>query len=194
MAARSPRPAAQQPRERRPIPTPFGEDADLPVDVYEYDFSGGQLRSPWLPLPYPAASVDAVGSWRYDDTTLDVATTAEEGDAAGLDWTAVGRQPAWTPELLNAAGSASDLFLERWTALPDSLPAAVPDLARQIVPRRGTDYARAARSRTGSAATAASATSLAPTRGRAVTTCSASSATGPVAGSGTASSSRPRWR
>jgi hypothetical protein len=78
------------------------------------------------------SSVRASGDWRYDDSTLDVFSANHHVTTAGLRYRAVGLDVRPTADELNQAPGAPTRIVQRDTALPDSLPASVEQLALRV--------------------------------------------------------------
>ena len=61
------------------------------------------FESRWLPVPTPAAEVDAPGIWKYDDSTMDF-LSGNDDTASGLSYRATGIELDYTQEELTSAG------------------------------------------------------------------------------------------
>ena len=115
------------------LPAPVGLDTEIERDQSSWSMrTYDAFESRWLPVPYPAASVQAPGDWRYDEDTMDFVSFDKDQDAAGLqyDVEAIDVQP--TAEQLTNAGPAPASIYVPYTALPDNMPPIVSELARQV--------------------------------------------------------------
>ncbi|GAA3803073.1 DUF3488 and transglutaminase-like domain-containing protein [Sphaerisporangium flaviroseum] len=99
-------------------------------------------RLSFLPLPYPAARVQADGDWRADESTLMVFSTHDT--AGGQRYEVVSQEPQPTPELLErlVEGPAAEVD-ERYLQLPQNLPDAIRVRSTQLVKDTDTPYRRA---------------------------------------------------
>ncbi|MGA8992769.1 MAG: DUF3488 and transglutaminase-like domain-containing protein, partial [Nocardioidaceae bacterium] len=101
------------------------------------------FESRWLPAPYPVASIDAPGDWRYDRSTLDFVSAARKQNAAGLTYQLQAIEVQPTPAELAAATAAPASVLAPDTALPRGFPASIRRLAASVTEGRTTDFERA---------------------------------------------------
>ncbi len=121
-----------------PRPDGLGEDVAAPVRTIAVDTQ--QVRTAWLPLPYPTAAVEGVrGSWFWDEGSLNVrsvdATTLEQQ----YQVTHLDVQP--TPAQLRAAGPPRrDAVAEATLELPDDLPPIIAETAEQVGGSAATPY------------------------------------------------------
>ncbi len=107
---------------------------------FQFQIDDENYRSPWLPLPYPAAEIDIDGDWRYDRATLDVVST--ESDARGASYT-VGRLDVdLDADVLQAAGRPGE-ELDDMLALPDDLPAEATEWAERATEDAATSFDKA---------------------------------------------------
>ncbi|MBF4503941.1 MULTISPECIES: DUF3488 and transglutaminase-like domain-containing protein [unclassified Rathayibacter] len=119
---------------------PEGLDASVPRVREEVDVSIDSLRSQWLPVPYPVASLTGVG----DGWLQDVQDGSIRGDAttrSGDDYRVEALRPEPDPQQLLAAPAATGL--ERYLAVPDDVPPLVRTTAEEVTARAGNDYDRA---------------------------------------------------
>ncbi|GGO87145.1 transglutaminase [Nocardioides phosphati] len=101
------------------------------------------FASDWLPTPHWTSSLVAGPGWRYDSESLDVHRTDSQGSAAGETYDAVEYLPHLTAETLLATDTSDPDLGAAYTALPDSRPAWVHDVATRVTRGATTDYARA---------------------------------------------------
>ncbi|WP_327291572.1 transglutaminase TgpA family protein [Streptomyces sp. NBC_01198] len=125
------------------LPTPQGQGADVKytdVDTsvsVDRDYSQG-----WLPMPYPASSVQVSGDWRYQPEGRMV--IGDHGQTtAGLQYQVTSMQLNPTAAQLATAPPASGRIAEQYEKVPDSLPGIVAATARQVTQSATTDYQRA---------------------------------------------------
>lgn len=128
------------------LPPPPGLGGATPRRPYDTRVTTtDDFRSVWLPTPYPPTRVEVDGDWRFDVDTLDLITT-EGGDAAtslGYDVTALEVTPS-AAQLVGAPAPPRSITRDG-TALPDSTPGWVRELADSVVEGSGSDFERAVR-------------------------------------------------
>jgi len=111
-----------------PVP---GLDPAVEVADRRTTISIESLRQGSLPMPYPPTVVDVDDAWLYEQDTLNVI-----GDGVmtepGLNYTVRHLEVAPSPEQLAAAPRAPEEVLQRWTVLPDDVPAEVIQTARDV--------------------------------------------------------------
>jgi transglutaminase-like putative cysteine protease len=138
----SDRPVPEENRVASGLPIPPGLSSEVARTEVTYQIEAtANLESQWLPLPYPAQEVSTpAGDWRYHADTLDVVATDRSTaglryDVTALDVLPSAEQLAGPPPL---PGDVEDLV-----SLPDSVPALVRDLAREVTADAGDTYERA---------------------------------------------------
>ena len=101
------------------------------------------FRSRWLPTPYPVRSVQAAGDWRYDRSTLDFISAANNQTTAGLTYSLSGIDliPS-AAELADATPAPASVYTPN-TALPRDLPGSVRALARSVTDAQRTKFEKA---------------------------------------------------
>jgi len=142
------RPAGRQiPTKQRANGTairPPGLVLDVPSRTYPEKLQiGDAFASRWLPTPYPASSVDAPGDWRYDKTTLDFISAADNQTTSGLSYgvrSLVLRPTA--AELAQSTAAPLAVFTPN-TSLPRDLPNYVRALARSVTKGKQSRFEQA---------------------------------------------------
>lgn len=126
------------------LPAPPGLALQTPRAEHRWAFQvEDEFDTTWLPLPYPATSVDVAGDWRFDDDTLDVTSLDQDVTAAGLEYDAVGVELRPTAEsLVTARQPSGDLFIEG-TRLPASLPPYLREMAGEVTDGAQSEFERA---------------------------------------------------
>jgi transglutaminase-like putative cysteine protease len=95
---------------------------------HKYSFQVNDLRTTWLPLPYPTQRVSNIdGRWVYDEVSFNVIPTNGTKDSFSYDVKALSVEP--TAANLRAAGTPPD-SLRRFLDLPKNMPAIVDQTAR----------------------------------------------------------------
>jgi transglutaminase-like putative cysteine protease len=115
------------------MPAPAGLSTDVRTTQTQYDVSvADDFDSTWLPVSYPATSVEAATDWRYDLRTMDFISALDGQDAAGrrYDFTQLNVFPT-TDQLINAPPAPSQITTEG-TERSDGLPRSVVDLAAEV--------------------------------------------------------------
>ncbi len=131
----------EQSADGQPLPTPLGVDSDVRETTYEASYRSTEaFNSSWLPVPFPAAAVDAPGSWKYDLSTMDFVSPDKVND---LTYSATGIRLEPTREQLDSTRTAPDEITETFTKLPVVVPRIVGDLAEEVTAGRATDFERA---------------------------------------------------
>ncbi|MFI5646642.1 DUF3488 and DUF4129 domain-containing transglutaminase family protein [Kitasatospora sp. NPDC051705] len=126
------------------LPSPEGlRDANLPRIEGEFRISN-QLEKSWLPMPYPAATVQVPNrsDWKLDPLTRTVVPTNDRA-IRGLSYhvTALDLRP--TANELRTVPLAPQDIRERYTAVPADLPPVVAQQARAVTANAQNDYDRA---------------------------------------------------
>lgn len=122
------------------MPRPDGLAEDVLVEPRELTVQIGQVRTAWLPLPYPTAEVRGLrGSWFWDDGSLTVRSVDATTLGQRYDVTRLAVQP--TVDQLRAAveppaGSVAPATRE----LPEELPAIIGETAATVTQGARTRY------------------------------------------------------
>jgi len=103
---------------------------------------GSAFAENWLPLPYPATSVQATGDWRYEPDGGNL-IGARGQTTRGIDYTVTSEAVAPTPDQLRAAGPAPAAIRKEYLGLPQDLPALVRADALTVTKGAATDYDKA---------------------------------------------------
>ncbi|MEO7121979.1 MAG: DUF3488 and transglutaminase-like domain-containing protein [Lacisediminihabitans sp.] len=102
----------------------------------------GDLRSPWLPLPYPTSSVTGLwGDWYWESDTLAASSPTVGIENQIYQVASLTVQP--TPEQLTAAGSTVPAGFDKYLALPSKLPKIISDTAQKVAGGEQGSYAKA---------------------------------------------------
>ncbi|MFJ4698545.1 transglutaminaseTgpA domain-containing protein [Streptomyces sp. NPDC088768] len=127
------------------LPQPTGLSPDVATGTVTTSVQvAGDYGQDWLPLPYPASSVDINGRWRYEpegrtlvgergQTTRNASYRVES-----LDVRPTARQ------LANARPAPEDIR-RAYTSVPGNLPDVVEATARKVTKGAANDYERAVR-------------------------------------------------
>jgi transglutaminase-like putative cysteine protease len=101
------------------------------------------FKSRWLPTPYPVTTVDAPGDWRYDRSTLDFISAADDQTTSGLTYRLQALDLAPTATDLSQATAAPASVFTPNTALPRDVPGSVRQLAQTVTQGRLTKFEQA---------------------------------------------------
>lgn len=126
------------------LPPPEGlQDPSLPQMKGDFQVSNA-LEKSWLPMPYPALSVQLPnrGEWKLDQLTRTVMPTNDKS-IKGLHYQVTSLDVRPTANDLRDAPSAPQDIREHYTALPTNLPTEVSQLARQVTAKQTTNYDKA---------------------------------------------------
>lgn len=127
------------------LPRAPGLDADVDRRTDPWVVTTSQsFDSPWLPAPYPSYSLEAPGDWRYDLSTMDFVSAADERTAAGLRYELRATQLRPREDQLVGAGPAPSSVFAPGTELPEGVPDFVGELANRVTAGRDTPYEQAA--------------------------------------------------
>lgn len=126
------------------LPPPLGVDATVARTTYSVDYqTTDEFQSHWLPVPAPAAKVNAPGVWKYDVSTMDFLAGDNDLFASDLSYTATGVDLDLTAEQLVSAGQAPGTLLATYTKLPSDVPQIARQLAFDVTAGQQTDFQRA---------------------------------------------------
>ncbi|MWB97691.1 DUF3488 and transglutaminase-like domain-containing protein [Agromyces seonyuensis] len=119
---------------------PAGLAEDVAVDEQDVRVWVDRLDSSWLPVPAPVASVEGLeGDWYWDASTRAVRSAAASSDAQEYTVSRLVVEP--TAEQLRAASLAEvPADFERFTELPEELPASVADALAEVTADAATPY------------------------------------------------------
>jgi transglutaminase-like putative cysteine protease len=124
------------------MPSPPGLTAATQTEPRRMDVTvDGLGRSVYLPAPYPPTHVDVAGDWLYEADTLNIignGVSTDQGLQYSVDYLEV------TPEnaaLAQAPPAPADV-VKRRTALPDNMPPAIADIAKQVA-GTGSEFEKA---------------------------------------------------
>ncbi|MCM3657178.1 DUF3488 and transglutaminase-like domain-containing protein [Agromyces mediolanus] len=124
------------------FPTPTGLGDAVARTQHPIDITVQQLRTTWLPLPYPVSSVEGLdGSWFWDRGPLTVRSA--DSDTSGQQYRATMLEIDPTAEQLRAAGSRIPESIQEFTELPEETPAPIAELAAELGASADTAYDRA---------------------------------------------------
>jgi transglutaminase-like putative cysteine protease len=125
---------------KRGLPPPPGLDTDVTATEQRTQIAVDNLAQTYLPLPYPAQSVDVRGTWLYDSSTLNVV-------GSGITT----RELSYNVRHLDVRPSAAQLddagepptSLSTFENIPRNLPPSIRQTAQNVTREADTDYARA---------------------------------------------------
>ncbi|MEU5807016.1 DUF3488 and transglutaminase-like domain-containing protein [Streptomyces sp. NPDC047718] len=134
--------------ERLPVPPGLGEQVRKnAVEVRTNLSAADTYAQRYLPMPYPATSVDIPGKWRFEPVGRTLV-----GDQLGKDRYQNVQGAVYqvrslllrpTAAQLKAAPEPDRAVREEYTRLPDNLPPVVAETARQVTRGAKDDYTRA---------------------------------------------------
>jgi transglutaminase-like putative cysteine protease len=124
------------------MPVPPGLSSDVKTVAAETEISIGPLDQTYLPLPYPATTVNVRGDWLYDKDTLNV--IGDGVTTKGLSYSLTHLDVRPTAKELADSPVAPASVTSKYLALPSNLPSLIGDTAREIG-QDGSDYQKAVR-------------------------------------------------
>lgn len=128
------------------LPPLQGVSDQVAASATSYDYGVSVLpefESRWLPTQAPIDEIDAPGDWRFDASTMDFLAGEDDLSTSGIDYRMNAVDYDFRPEDLRAAPLEADEVSAEVTALPDSLPPYVSQLARGVTSGQQTPYERA---------------------------------------------------
>ncbi|MFF2270881.1 transglutaminaseTgpA domain-containing protein [Agromyces sp. NPDC058136] len=121
------------------LPKPQGLDEDVAATEHPIDVIVDEVRTTWLPLPYPTRQVEGLnGSWFWSDDSLTVRSV--DADTGGQRYTATWLEVDPTPAQLRAAGGRAGEEFDRYLELPDDAPPIIGDTATAVAGSAATQY------------------------------------------------------
>ncbi len=125
-----------------PLPRPPGAGDDVlaaaPRVLTDIQVTG--LEQLYLPLPYPASTIDIDGTWLYDPLTLNVFSGTD--NTLGKTYSVSSYDISPDAQRLRDAPPPPGDVIDRYTTLPD-LPASVAQLAAEVTAGAPTAYDQA---------------------------------------------------
>ncbi|KQW07509.1 hypothetical protein ASC66_00365 [Leifsonia sp. Root4] len=101
------------------------------------------VRSEWLPVPYPATSIEGLnGQWYWDSDALTVATT--QSTIAGQSYVVNGLELSPTQQDLAASAKQYPGEIARYLELPGDMPPIIGETAEAVTAAAETPYLQAA--------------------------------------------------
>jgi len=127
------------------LPAPVGLAETTPRDPVRSEVRVSAISGRWLPVPYPAVTVDGVdGDWAWDADALTVRSSGT-GGIGGQEYVVESLDPRPSQDQLRAAPQpalAADT-LAAALVLPDDVPAVIGDTAREVTAGAGTAFDQA---------------------------------------------------
>jgi transglutaminase-like putative cysteine protease len=121
------------------MPRPDGLSRAVQSDEHPIDVTIDDVRTTWLPVPYPTTRVDGLrGSWFWEDGSLTV--RGVDADTAGQRYQATWLEVDPTPAQLRTSDRRIPDELAPFLELPDDLPQVIVDTAAQLTDSAATPY------------------------------------------------------
>ncbi|HZI96188.1 MAG TPA: DUF3488 and transglutaminase-like domain-containing protein [Actinomycetales bacterium] len=122
-------PRSQTAADGLPVPPGLDPEADeLPLRT---TITIETLRMSYLPTPYPPTVIDVDEQWLYEADTFNIVGDGISTEQ-GLVYTVRHLDVDPSSEQLASAPLPPDDVVERWTALPEDLPAVIGETARAV--------------------------------------------------------------
>ncbi|MFF2369618.1 transglutaminaseTgpA domain-containing protein [Agromyces sp. NPDC058110] len=120
------------------IGAPEGLGPEVATSEHPIDVLVSEVRTTWLPVPYPSTKVDGLsGSWYWDDGPLTVRSV--DTNTAGQSYEVTRLEVEPTVEQLRTAGPAQSVDA-KFLDLPDEVPAIITDTAAELAGTAATPY------------------------------------------------------
>lgn len=114
-------------------------DAEIDVAEYSTTVEIRNLNSTWLPVSYPATSIEGLdgvwGAFPYNRTV-----EARQGGTQGQDYEVISRVPRPTLEQIRARSAGGEGVRADTLGLPVDLPPIVGELAAEVTAGAASDY------------------------------------------------------
>jgi transglutaminase-like putative cysteine protease len=124
------------------FPLPPGLGDDIAAEEVSAQVKVSEVRSRWLPVPYPATRIEGVvGTWYWDADGLTVRST--ESSARGQEYNAGYLQIDPTLEQLENAPVANAPVNRRAIDLPENVPEIITQTALDVAGTAGSPYDQA---------------------------------------------------
>ncbi len=121
------------------LPQPDGLSATVETSEHPIDVTIDEVRTTWLPVPYPTARIEGLqGSWFWDDGSLTVRSV--DSNTGGQRYRATLLEIDPTPGQLRSADRDLPADIEPYLALPEEMPAIITDTASTITAAAGSPY------------------------------------------------------
>ncbi|MFF2390492.1 DUF3488 and DUF4129 domain-containing transglutaminase family protein [Agromyces sp. NPDC058104] len=121
------------------LPLPDGLDSDVSATEHPIDIVVDEVRTTWLPLPYPTRQVEGLsGSWFWDAGSLTVRSV--DADTGGQRYRATWLEVDPTPSQLRSAGGRAGEEYDDFLALPDDAPQVIAETASAVAGDAATQY------------------------------------------------------
>lgn len=121
------------------LPQPDGLSATVETSEHPIDVTIDEVRTTWLPVPYPTARIEGLqGSWFWDDGSLTVRSV--DSNTGGQRYRATLLEVDPTPGQLRSADRDIPVDIEPYLALPEEMPAVITDTASTITAAAGSPY------------------------------------------------------
>jgi transglutaminase-like putative cysteine protease len=118
---------------------PVRADPDIVRDQDDTHVEVEQLHTPYLPVPFPATSIDGLsGDWGVVSENRTV--VALDADASGQEYDVLSEVPRPTLAQIRAASSRGADLPPAYSEVPQDTPPLVAELAREVTAGAGTDY------------------------------------------------------
>jgi len=121
-----------------------GLAGSVPTDPHNYTVTAtNDFESRWLPTMFPVSSINAVGDWHWDATTMDFIAANDSTNTAGLTWTMSSVKPQLSSySMINSLTAPIEIETPN-IALPSTLPNYVTDLAQRVTAKATSRFEQA---------------------------------------------------
>lgn len=121
------------------MPRPDGLSDEVETSEHPIDIIVDDVRTTWLPVPYPTASIEGLrGSWFWDDGSLTVRSVDTDTSGQRYRVTRLDIEP--TPEQLRNADRSPSGDLATFLELPDELPGIIAETASSVTAGMASPY------------------------------------------------------
>ncbi|HZW41237.1 MAG TPA: DUF3488 and transglutaminase-like domain-containing protein [Agromyces sp.] len=121
------------------LPRPEGLSAEIETAEHPIDVVVDEVRTTWLPVPYPTKSIEGLsGSWFWDDGSLTVRSVDTNTGGQRYRVNRLVVEPT-VGQLRDAELVPTEEF-EQFLALPDDMPAIISETTAAVTAGAGSPY------------------------------------------------------
>ena len=129
---------------RGEMPSLVGVSPGSPREETTYNVrASDDFESTWLPTTPQVSSIDVLGDWRYDASTMDFMTTDDETTAAGLTYSFTGVSVEPDPQRMDNALSGAPQVGSAYLEVPGSVSKDIRTLTALVTSGQPTRFRQA---------------------------------------------------
>ncbi len=126
------------------MPSLAGVSASTPREEVSYEVQiSDDLESTWLPTTPQVSSMNVVGDWRYDASTMDFMTTDGDTTTAGLTYSFTGVSVEPDPQRMDSAVSGASQVPSFYLEVPSQVSSDIRTLTAVVTASESTRFRKA---------------------------------------------------